>query len=56
MTTVPHVADRQRPVRDEHILGAISLVVLAAFRAGDTSGLGRLWAALPLVRKEPVLR
>jgi thiosulfate dehydrogenase [quinone] large subunit len=44
------------PVLDEHVLGAISLVVLAAFNAGDTWGLGRAWTKTEVVRKNPVLR
>ena len=44
------------PVIDEHILGAISMVVLAAFYAGDTWGLGKRWAATKLVKDAPVLR
>ena len=44
------------PVLDEHILGAISMVVLAAFYAGDTWGLGKRWAATKLVKEAPVLR
>jgi thiosulfate dehydrogenase [quinone] large subunit len=44
------------PVLDDHILGAISLVVLAAFSAGDTWGLGKVWARTRLVKDSPVLR
>jgi thiosulfate dehydrogenase (quinone) large subunit len=44
------------PVLDEHILGAISMVVLAAYYAGDTWGLGKRWAATKLVKDAPVLR
>jgi thiosulfate dehydrogenase [quinone] large subunit len=44
------------PVIDDHILGAISMVVLAAFYAGDTWGLGRTWASTKLVKDNPVLR
>ena len=44
------------PVLDEHILGAISMVVLAAYYAGDTWGLGKRWAATKLVKEAPVLR
>ena len=32
------------PVIDEHILGAITVVVLALANAGDTWGLGRWWS------------
>jgi len=44
------------PVLDDHILGAITMVVLAAFYAGDTWGLGKRWAALKSVKDNPVLR
>jgi thiosulfate dehydrogenase (quinone) large subunit len=44
------------PVLDDHILGAISMVVLAAFYAGDTWGLGKVWASTQIVKDNPVLR
>ena len=44
------------PVLDDHILGAISLVVLALLNAGDTWGLGRRLARTDLVQAHPVLR
>ncbi len=44
------------PVIDEHILGAISMVVLAATSAGMTWGLGRRWAATELVKRIPFRR
>jgi thiosulfate dehydrogenase (quinone) large subunit len=44
------------PFLDEHILGAISMVVLAAFGAGNTWGLGNAWSRTELVKKNPVLR
>ncbi len=44
------------PVLDEHLLGAATLVVLALTYAGDTWGLGRRWAKLPVVESNPVLR
>lgn len=44
------------PVLDDHLLGAVTLVVLAATLAGDTWGLGRLWARSSIVRRFPVLR
>jgi thiosulfate dehydrogenase (quinone) large subunit len=44
------------PVIDEHILGALSMVVLAGFYAGDTWGFGKLWAANKIVKDNPVLR
>lgn len=44
------------PVLDEHVLGAISMVVLALTYAGDTWGAGRAWAQTHLVQRWPVLR
>ena len=44
------------PVLDDHLLGAISLVVLAAFYAGDTWGFGKVWASTRIVKDNPVLR
>jgi thiosulfate dehydrogenase [quinone] large subunit len=44
------------PVVDDHLLGAISVVVLAVTLAGDTWGLGKAWAKTSLVRRFPVLR
>lgn len=44
------------PIVDDHLLGAISVVVLGLTLAGDTWGLGSLWAKTSLVQKYPVLR
>jgi thiosulfate dehydrogenase [quinone] large subunit len=44
------------PVLDDHLLGAVSMVVLGLTLAGDTWGLGRLWSRLDIVRRFPVLR
>ena len=44
------------PFLDEHILGAISMVVLAAYYAGDTWGFGKAWASNKFVKDNPVLR
>ena len=44
------------PVVDDHLLGALTLVVLAATLAGDTWGLGGRWAHTDLVRRNRVLR
>jgi thiosulfate dehydrogenase [quinone] large subunit len=44
------------PVIDDHIIGLISLVVLALVLAGDTWGLGTVWAKTSLVRRFPILR
>ena len=44
------------PVFDDHLLGAISVVVLALTLAGDTWGLGKMWARMPFVRSNGFLR
>jgi thiosulfate dehydrogenase [quinone] large subunit len=44
------------PLIDEHILGAISMAVLGLTLAGDTWGLGKVWAHQHLVAGRPVLR
>jgi thiosulfate dehydrogenase [quinone] large subunit len=44
------------PVLDEHVLGAITVVLLALAAAGDTWGFGRAWAKTSLVRRYPALR
>jgi thiosulfate dehydrogenase (quinone) large subunit len=44
------------PVLDEHILGALSMVVLGLTLAGDTWGFGRAWARLQAVRANTWLR
>ncbi len=44
------------PVLDDHLLGAISMLVLLGFHAGNVWGLGRRWTAMPLVRRLPALR
>jgi thiosulfate dehydrogenase (quinone) large subunit len=47
---------QNNPVVDDHMIGAIVVVVLALTLAGDTWGAGRQWARTNLVRKNPVLR
>jgi thiosulfate dehydrogenase (quinone) large subunit len=44
------------PIFDDHLIGAISVVVLAATLAGDTWGLGRRWGRTDIVQKYPVLK
>jgi thiosulfate dehydrogenase [quinone] large subunit len=44
------------PVLDDHLVGAIVVVVLALAYAGDTWGFGKMWAKTHLVRRFPVLR
>lgn len=44
------------PVIDDHLLGAAALIVFALTLAGDTWGMGRVWAKTHVVRRFPVLR
>jgi thiosulfate dehydrogenase [quinone] large subunit len=44
------------PVIDDHVLGAVSLIVLGLTLAGDTWGLGKAWAKTHLVRQYSWLR
>ncbi|MER6290523.1 hypothetical protein [Streptomyces sviceus] len=44
------------PFADYHLVYALVLIALAAASAGDTLGLGRLWAKLPLVSRSRWLR
>ncbi|HEU5158260.1 MAG TPA: DoxX family protein [Streptosporangiaceae bacterium] len=39
------------PIVDYHVIYAVVLVALAATYAGNTWGLGRIWARLPFVRR-----
>ena len=44
------------PVLDEHILGALTMLLLGLMLAGDHWGVGKMWARVPLVERFPVLR
>ena len=44
------------PVIDDHMIGAISVVALAALLAGDTWGFGQKWARTAIVRRHRTLR
>jgi thiosulfate dehydrogenase [quinone] large subunit len=44
------------PFMDDHLVYAGVLVLLALTAAGDTLGLGKLWAKLPLVQRLPWLK
>jgi len=43
------------PVVDDHIIGALAIIVLTLTSAGDTLGLGRWWKNLPTVQHNPWL-
>ncbi|MER7460580.1 hypothetical protein [Micromonospora sp. NPDC126480] len=44
------------PFMDDHLVYAAVLAVIALLNAGDTWGLGRTWARVPLVQRFPWLR
>jgi thiosulfate dehydrogenase [quinone] large subunit len=44
------------PFMDDHLIYTGVLAVLALTLAGDTLGLGKRWAELPIVQKYPWLR
>jgi thiosulfate dehydrogenase (quinone) large subunit len=44
------------PFMDDHLVYAAVLIVLALLGAGNTLGLGRVWAATPLVRRATWLK
>ena len=44
------------PFMDDHLIYAGVLAVLALTAAGDTLGLGRIWARIPLVQRLPFLK
>lgn len=52
----PLQAGSNNPLVDYHVIYALVLVASAVLFAGDTWGLGRRWAGLPLVRSHPWLR
>lgn len=44
------------PVLDDHLIGAVTVVVLALTLAGDTWGAGKAWARTQLVQRHRFLR
>lgn len=44
------------PVLDDHILGALSMVVLGLTSAGTVWGFGKAWEKLPVVHNNPILK
>lgn len=44
------------PILDDHLTGALVVIVLALTFSGDTWGLGRWWKSTSLVQRFPVLR
>jgi thiosulfate dehydrogenase [quinone] large subunit len=52
----PLLQGSTNPVVDYHLIYALVLIVCATLLAGDTWGLGRWWANLPVVQRAPWLR
>ncbi|MBN6546375.1 hypothetical protein ITX34_25415, partial [Streptomyces bryophytorum] len=44
------------PIVDYHVIYALAMILFALTAAGTTWGLGRLWAQLPVVRRNRWLR
>lgn len=44
------------PLLDDHVVGIVALTVFALTLAGDTWGLGKMWAKTQIVRRFPILR
>ncbi len=44
------------PFMDDHLIYAGVLAALALVKAGDTLGLGKIWASVPLVKRAPWLK
>jgi thiosulfate dehydrogenase [quinone] large subunit len=51
-----HLLPETNPFLDEHLIYALVLVGLLGVGADRTLGLGARWAALPIVRRFPILR
>lgn len=51
-----YLPPENNPVLDEHLLGAVSMVVLVLTYAGDTWGLGTTWSTSTAVRRWAFLR
>lgn len=51
-----HMLPETNPFLDEHLIYALVLIGLLGLGADRTLGLGARWAALPLVRRFPILR
>lgn len=44
------------PVLDDHVLGALTMIVLVLGSAGAVWGLGRAWEKIPAVQRFPILK
>ncbi|NUU17843.1 DoxX family protein [Cellulomonas humilata] len=52
----PFIQGTNNPLVDYHLIYALVLIVCASLLAGDTWGLGRRWAKIPLVQRFSWLR
>jgi thiosulfate dehydrogenase (quinone) large subunit len=52
----PLIQGSSNPLVDYHVIYALSLILCAVLLAGDTWGLGRRWARLPIVQRFGWLR
>ncbi|WP_421733970.1 DoxX family protein [Cellulomonas sp.] len=52
----PFIQGTNNPLVDYHLIYALVLIVCATLLAGDTWGLGRRWAKIPLVQRFSWLR
>ncbi|MEV0646151.1 hypothetical protein AB0I28_12885 [Phytomonospora sp. NPDC050363] len=55
-TSAGEPSGSSNPLVDYHVIYAIALIVCALTLAGNTWGLGRLWARLPIVQRSTWLR
>ena len=55
MYTAGFILPEHNPFLDEHIIYAVIMIGTAVTAAGSTMGLGRWWAATPVVRRYPIL-
>jgi thiosulfate dehydrogenase [quinone] large subunit len=49
------VTAANNPIIDDHIIYGVVMIMLALFMAGNTWGLGKVWAATSLVKSQPWL-
>jgi thiosulfate dehydrogenase [quinone] large subunit len=56
VTSAGDVTSSSNPLIDYHVVFIAVVIVLAAFAAGNTWGLGHRWTSLDIVRRNPWLR
>lgn len=55
-TSAGQPSGSNNPLVDYHLIYAIALIACATTYAGNTWGLGKIWAKLPIVKSNPWLR